>query len=107
MVNFQTKNHNFVNFGLSCNGRCWYILRIFGLFYVHLIFLLPFGIFRGNLGYFLRFGILHQEKSGNPDPKPRLSFVARRNFAQNLNENILLKFVGVVAKLHLFVTVLS
>jgi hypothetical protein len=26
----------------------------------------PFGIFYGYLVYFLRFGLLHQEKSGNP-----------------------------------------
>jgi hypothetical protein len=52
-----------------------------GIFYDHLIYftaieniLWAFGIFCGNLLYFPRFGILHQEKSGNPgegksDPK--------------------------------------
>jgi hypothetical protein len=30
------------------------------------IFLRPFGIFCGNLVHFPRFGILDQEKSGNP-----------------------------------------
>jgi hypothetical protein len=29
-------------------------------------YLWPFGIFYGHLVYFSRFGILHQEKSGNP-----------------------------------------
>jgi hypothetical protein len=48
MVNFQTKNHNFVNFGLSCNGRCWYILRIYGLFYIQ-----PFHNFYCHLVYFV------------------------------------------------------
>jgi hypothetical protein len=28
-----------VNFGGSCNGRCWYILLAFGLFYVQLIYI--------------------------------------------------------------------
>jgi hypothetical protein len=28
----------------------------------------PFGIFCGHLVYFPCFGILYQEKSGNPDP---------------------------------------
>jgi hypothetical protein len=47
-------------FGGSCNGRCW--------------FLQPFGMFCGHSVYFMviwngfsRFGMLYQEKSGNPD----------------------------------------
>jgi hypothetical protein len=32
----------------------------------------PFRIFRGNLGYFSHFGMLHQEKSGNPASRGRL-----------------------------------
>jgi hypothetical protein len=45
-----------------------------GIFYGHLVHftvfcysLWTFGIVRGNLVYFSRFGILYQEKSGNPD----------------------------------------
>jgi hypothetical protein len=44
-----------------------------GIFYRHLVLfkdfcyiLWIFGIVRGNLVYFSRFGRLHQEKSGNP-----------------------------------------
>jgi hypothetical protein len=44
-----------------------------GIFYGHLVhfmvfcyILSTFGIVRGNLVYFYRFGILYQEKSGNP-----------------------------------------
>jgi hypothetical protein len=44
-----------------------------GIFYGHLVhftvfcyILCTFGIVRGNLVYFLRFGILHKEISGNP-----------------------------------------
>jgi hypothetical protein len=44
-----------------------------GISYVHLVFLRPFGTFYGNLVYFVyslvffsRFGMLYQEKSGNP-----------------------------------------
>jgi hypothetical protein len=64
----------------------WYILWPFGIFYGHLVYFMaiwyilwPFGIFNGDLvhiwllGKFVviwyispRFGILHQEKSGNP-----------------------------------------
>jgi hypothetical protein len=53
-----------------------------GIFYGHLVYftaigniLWPFGIFCGHLEYFVviwyispRFGILYQEKSGNPGP---------------------------------------
>jgi hypothetical protein len=52
----------------------WPILLPFGLFYCHLVYftaiwqiLCPFGIFHGCLVYFSRFGMLFQEKSGNPD----------------------------------------
>jgi hypothetical protein len=45
-----------------------------GIFYEHLVhftvfcyILWTFGLNRGNLVYFARFGILFQEKSGNPD----------------------------------------
>jgi hypothetical protein len=45
-----------------------------GIFYGHLIhftvfcyILWTFGVIHGNLVYFFRFGILYQEKSGNPD----------------------------------------
>jgi hypothetical protein len=56
-----------VNFGGSCNGRCWYILwtfwyilRTFDIFYGHLVnFVVIWYIFP-------HFGILYQEKSGNP-----------------------------------------
>jgi hypothetical protein len=44
-----------------------------GIFYDHLVYftaigniLWPFGIFCSHLVHFPRFGILHQEKSGNP-----------------------------------------
>jgi hypothetical protein len=46
-----------------------------GIFYGHLAhftvfcyILWTFDIVRGNSVYFSRFGILHQEKSGNPGP---------------------------------------
>jgi hypothetical protein len=45
-----------------------------GIFYGHLVYfrsfcyiLGTFGIVRGNLVYFSRFGIFYREKSGNPD----------------------------------------
>jgi hypothetical protein len=34
-----------VNFGGSCNGRCWYSLWQLGPFYGHLVYLWQFGIF--------------------------------------------------------------
>jgi hypothetical protein len=49
----------------------WYILWPFGQFSSHLAYILwPFGIFCGDLVYFPRFGMLNQEKSGNPGRLP-------------------------------------
>jgi hypothetical protein len=66
---FKPKIPIWVHFGGSCNGRCWYILWPFwsilhpfgiGTYFVAI------GIFCGYLEYFSLFGILYQEKSGNP-----------------------------------------
>jgi hypothetical protein len=58
---FKPKIPIWVNFGGPWNGKCFYILW-------------PFGIFYWCLGYFMTigcnvsgFGTMHQEKSGNPD----------------------------------------
>jgi hypothetical protein len=48
MYIFKTKIQIWVNLGGFCDGRSWYILW-------------PFGIFYGHLVYFTRFGILCQE----------------------------------------------
>jgi hypothetical protein len=54
------------------------------MFYGHLVhftvfcyILWKFSIVRGNLAYFSRFGILYQEKSGNPDPYKSSCFISR------------------------------
>jgi hypothetical protein len=46
------KSQFWVNFGVSCNGRCWYILWPFDQFYGHLVYIMAiwhifprFGIF--------------------------------------------------------------
>jgi hypothetical protein len=71
MVCFQTRNPNLGKFleGLA--------MEDVGIFYGHLVhftvfcyILLTFGIVCGILVYFSRFGILYQEKSGNPDQDP-------------------------------------
>jgi hypothetical protein len=65
MLYFQTKNPNL--------GQFWSALEWKSLVYSFVIMniLLPFGTFFGNLApicfIFPRFGILCQEKSGNPD----------------------------------------
>jgi hypothetical protein len=69
MVCFQTKNINL--------GKFWRVLqwKMLGIFYGHLVhftvfcyILLAFGIVCGNLIHFSHFGILYEEKSGNPAP---------------------------------------
>jgi hypothetical protein len=66
---FKPNIQIWVNFGGTCNGRCWYILWAFGL-----RILRPIGLLCGHLVYFMAlgyifpgFGMLYQEKSGNPD----------------------------------------
>jgi hypothetical protein len=39
---------------------------VVGIFYCHMAYFLPFDVFYGYLVYFSRFGMLYQEKSGNP-----------------------------------------
>jgi hypothetical protein len=55
---FKPKIPIWVHFGGSCNGRCWYILWPFGLFYGHLVYFVViwyilslFGIFFEVLAY--------------------------------------------------------
>jgi hypothetical protein len=56
-----------VNFVGTCNVRCWYILWPFGLFYGHILYILwTIRILYAYLVYLYRFGMLCQEKSGNP-----------------------------------------
>jgi hypothetical protein len=78
MVRFQTKFVIWVNFGGSCNGRCWNILRTFGLFYGHFIYCsdIWYLYFVAKCYIFPRLGILYQEKSGNPDLKPIYDLLA-------------------------------
>jgi hypothetical protein len=56
MVYFQTKNHDL--------GKFWKMLVYFtvGIFYGHLVYFMAIRL------YFSRFGMLHQEKSGNHVP---------------------------------------
>jgi hypothetical protein len=71
MVCFKTKNPNL--------GKFWRALQWKMLVYfndtwsiLHMLFcyiLWTFGVVRGILVYFSRFGILYQEKSGNPVPE--------------------------------------
>jgi hypothetical protein len=67
MVCFQTNNPNL--------GKFWRVLqwKMMVYFIEHLVHFMvfcyildTFGIVRGNLVYFSRFGTLYQEKSGNP-----------------------------------------
>jgi hypothetical protein len=66
MAYFQTENPNV--------GKCWRVLQCKMLVYFMAIWsiLWPFGIFYGYLAYFSRFGMLYQEKSGNPYLDPLL-----------------------------------
>jgi hypothetical protein len=59
---FQTKKIPiWLYFEGPLSGKCWYILWPFGIFYGHFVFLWSF------VAHISRFGVLYQEKSGNPD----------------------------------------
>jgi hypothetical protein len=53
MISFQTKNTNLGKFQRTLDGKFWYILW-------------PIAIFYDHLAHFSGFGIMYQEKSGNP-----------------------------------------
>jgi hypothetical protein len=65
---FSNKKSKFGEiFGGSCNGRCWYILCTLGPFYGLLLYFMDIWYSLWEFGIlFPRFGILYQEKSGNP-----------------------------------------
>jgi hypothetical protein len=66
MVIFKPKIPIWVSFGVSCNGKCWYIICPFGLFtaiwsIIHTAIryiLWSFGVFYGHKVYFWPFGIV-------------------------------------------------
>jgi hypothetical protein len=66
MVNFQTKNLNLDIFYGPLNGKCWYILYIFGIFLVHLEHFREICYFCGHLVYFTPFGYIAIRKSWQP-----------------------------------------
>jgi hypothetical protein len=68
MAYFQTKNPIWVNLGGSINGKRRCGSWPFGLFYGHLVYFVAIPYILRLFGtLFTRFGMLSQEKSGNPD----------------------------------------
>jgi hypothetical protein len=65
---FKPKIPIWVNFGGSSNGKSWYNLWPFGLLYGHWkYFMAKYLVYFVVIWYLApRFGILYQEKSGNP-----------------------------------------
>jgi hypothetical protein len=79
MVCFQTKNPNLGEFGRALDWKMFIYV-----FYGHLEYfveiwdiLWPFGIFCIHLVHFFGFGIVYQEKSGNPGPNCRQTAIKR------------------------------
>jgi hypothetical protein len=67
MVYFQTKNPKFgyILEDLAMEDVCAFYGRL--VYFTAILYILwPFGIFYGYLVYLFRFGMLCQEKSGNP-----------------------------------------
>jgi hypothetical protein len=64
---FKPKIPMWVNFGGPYNKKCWYILWSIGIFCRPFGIFWPFGSIVVIWYIFPHFGILYQEKSGNPD----------------------------------------
>jgi hypothetical protein len=66
MVYFQTKNPNLGKFWRALASKCWYILWTSEIFYDHLRYFNPIWyILCSFVIFFIVFGIMYQEKSGN------------------------------------------
>jgi hypothetical protein len=63
---FKPKSQIWVNFGGSCNGRCWFILWAFGLFNGNLVYLMDIRHFLGSLAYFSPFWYAVRRKIWQP-----------------------------------------
>jgi hypothetical protein len=98
MVCFQTKNKNLGTFWRVLQWRMlvyfkdiWSILRPFDIFYSHLkYFIVIWYTYLVVLCYtFPRFGILHQEKSGNPGLRMRFlsrNEIERKHFFSSFSQ---------------------
>jgi hypothetical protein len=76
---FKTKIPIWVNFGGSCNGKSWYVLWPFGVFYCFWIYFRAPGYILWSFGIFSLFWFfLYQEKSGNPARDPFFKKLALR-----------------------------
>jgi hypothetical protein len=86
------KIHVWVNFGGSCNGRCWYI----GLLYIHLVYFVAIWYIFWFFGMFPpRFGKLYKEKSGNPDDGPNFEHLRNPFGAPKQDHSNLIRLSGV------------
>jgi hypothetical protein len=98
---FKPKIPIWVHFGRYCNGKSLHILEPFGLFYGLWKYFTAIGYILGSLGIFPRFGVLYQDKSGNPasvffapscdfsrDLLLRISAIWRRGICSNSREEI-------------------
>jgi hypothetical protein len=50
---FKPKIQICVNFGSSCNGRCWYMLWPFGIFFGHLVYFLVIWFIFWSFGMYI------------------------------------------------------
>jgi hypothetical protein len=69
-------------FGGPWVGKCWYILWPIGIFNVNLVHFMTFGIICDQYIHFSRFGMLKQEKSGNP--ASGVHFLKRTNASREI-----------------------
>jgi hypothetical protein len=66
MVFFKPKIPIWINFGGSCNGRCWFILRPLGLFYDYWVYFVAVWYFLLSFGIFFPFWYVGEGKIWQP-----------------------------------------
>jgi hypothetical protein len=79
---FKPKIQSWVNFGGSCNGRCWYILWTLGPFYVPLLYFMDIWYSSWKFGIFFPFWYFVRRKIWQPCAGRKSIFLLGQNAAE-------------------------
>jgi hypothetical protein len=111
---FKPKKTIWVNFGGSCNGRCWYYIYVHLVYFMAIWYILwPFGIFYGYLVFFPVLVCCTKINQATLVATGRNNLFWRqfgrkcwRNFGENVGENVGEIYATVKFKTFVFVAIL-